>query len=79
MRFIGSHQIIKNSGLANSLECNNSLERDNSPKWASSNELNDKTGLLAGLKSKITFEDVHALLLFFTAMTFLFIGLFIAP
>ena len=88
MRFIGSHQIIKNIGVANSLEMDNSLELDNSlergnshdpdksAERSNSNEPNSQAGLLFGGNSKATHQDIQALLLLVTGMILLFIGLF---
>ena len=86
MRFIGSHQIIKNIGVANSLEMDNSLELDNSPERgnshdpdksaerSNSNEPNSQAGLLFGGNSKATHQDIQALLLLVSGMIFFLIA-----
>ena len=71
MRFIGSHQIIKNIGVANSLEMDNSLELDNSLERGNSHDP-DKSAERSN--SKATHQDIQALLLLVSGMIFFLIA-----
>ncbi|WP_149027257.1 hypothetical protein [Shewanella psychrophila] len=74
MRFIGSHQIIKNVRSANSPELDNLFDRNHSPERVNNSESTSQIGLLFRLKSILSLQDIQALLLLLSAVLLLLIA-----